>query len=93
MFRKLALSAVVALVPGFALAAVDGASGPASNDTHMTDTKTDAVVKSDAKDTPVKTDMKAAGETEATVGHEGAGHTDAAKVKTDTKDSKDGSSK
>ena len=60
MMRSLALCAVVAFIPGFALAAATGATGPASTETHVTaaDTKTDAAVKSDAKDSAVKTDAK-----------------------------------
>ena len=89
MLHKLALSAVVALVPGFALAAADGASGPASTDTHVTETKTDTVVKSDTKDAAVKTDVKAGGEVKAKAEHHGVGHKASAKVKTEKKDGKD----
>lgn len=94
MMRKLALCAVVALVPGFALAAPAGASGTVSTDTHVTgtETKTDAAVKSDAKDSAVKTDVKSDDAGKAKVVHHRA-HKAASKVKTDTKSDKDGSSK
>lgn len=92
MLRKLALCAVVALVPGFAFAAATGTNGPASTDTHVTasDSKTDAAVKSDTKDSTVKTDVKSDGKGK-TVHHRG--NKAAAKVKTDSKDGKDNSSK
>jgi len=84
MLRKLILCAVVALVPGFAFAAATGTNGSASNDTHVTgtETKTDAVVKSDAKGAAATTDVKS--DAAKAVGHR-AKHKAAAKVKTDTK--------
>jgi len=92
MLRKLALCAVVALVPGFAFAAATGTNGSVSTDTHVTGTesKTDAAVKSDAKDATVKTDVKS--DAKAKTVHQ-RGHKGAAKAKTDTKDGKDSSSK
>ena len=94
MMRSLVLCAVVALVPGFALAAATGTSGPASADTHVTaaETKTDAVVKSDVKDTAVKTDVKTDSAAKSKVVHKGA-HKAAVKGKTDVKSDKDGASK
>ena len=92
--RSLALCAVVAFIPGFALAAATGATGPASTETHVTaaDTKTDAAVKSDAKDSAVKTDAKSDVTVKSKVVHHGA-HKAAVKGKTDVKSDKDGSSK
>ena len=90
MLRKLALCAVVALVPGIAFAAATGTNGTVSNDTHVTSTesKTDAAVKADVKDSAVKTDVKSDAKGK-TVQHRG--HKAAAKVKTETKDGKDSS--
>jgi hypothetical protein len=50
MIRKLALSAVVALVPGFAFAATATTSVPADSATHAVggEVKTDSSVKADA---------------------------------------------
>ena len=58
MIRKMAVCAVIALVPGFAFAAGTSANVPASADTHAVsaDTKTDAAAKADAA---VKTDAAA----------------------------------
>jgi hypothetical protein len=50
MIRKIAACAVIALVPGFALAAGASTNVPVPADTHAvsTDKKADAVVKTDA---------------------------------------------
>ena len=92
MLRKLALCAVVALVPGFAFAAVTGTNDSASKDTHVTatETKTDAVVKSDAATT--KTDVKSDAAKPKVAGHR-AKHKAAAKGKTDSKAGTENSSK
>ena len=94
MMRKLVLCAVVALVPGFALAAAPGTNGAAPNDTHVTgtETKTDAVVKSDAKDSAVKADVKS-DTVKAKAVHHRAGHKAGAKAKTDNKAGTENSSK
>jgi len=95
MLRKLALSAVVALVPGLALAATAGTNGPASTDTHVTGTEVksdaavkadakDAVVKSDSKDSAVKTEVKSDAAVKSKAVHHRAGKA-AVKGKTDTK--------
>ena len=64
MIRKIAACAVIALVPGFAFAAGASTNVPVPADTHAvsTDTKTDAVVKTDAtakSGAVVKTDTAA----------------------------------
>jgi hypothetical protein len=64
MIRKIAACAVIALVPGFAFAAGASTNVPVPADTHAvsTDTKADAVVKTDATAKPgavVKTDAAA----------------------------------
>ncbi|SRR5258706_7227560 len=84
MIRKMAVCAVIALVPGFALAAGTSANVPASADTHAVsaDTKTDAA-KADVTAKPsaaVKAD--AAVKTDAAVKADAAVKTDAA-VKAD----------
>jgi len=91
--RSLALCAAVALIPSFALAAATGTTGPASTDTHVTaaQTKTDAAVKPDAKDTAVKTDVKSDSTVKSKVVHHRA-HKPAAKGKTNVKSDKDSSS-
>jgi hypothetical protein len=66
MIRKIAICAVVALVPGFAVAAGSSANVPAAADTHVVgaDVKADAAVKTDATAKPnaaVKTDVAAKG--------------------------------
>ena len=91
--RKLVLCAVVALVPGIALAAA-GTNGPASNDTHVTAaTKTDAAVKADVKDSAVKTDVKSDDAAKAKAVDHKAAHKGTAKAKTDTKAGTENSSK
>ena len=94
MMRSLALCAVVALVPGFALAAAMGTPGPASTETHVTapETKTDAAVKSDVKNSAVKTDVKSDAAVKSKGVHHGA-HKAAVKGKTDVKSEKDSASK
>jgi hypothetical protein len=64
MIRKIAACAVIALVPGFAFAAGASTNVPVPADTHAVsaDTKTDALVKTDATAKPhaaVKTDAPA----------------------------------
>ena len=93
MIRKLVLSAAVALLPGFALAAATGTAAPAASETHATavEAKTDAAVKSDAKDAAVKTDVKSDGAVKSKAVTHRANKA-AGKGKTDTKSDKGTSS-
>ena len=107
MIRKIAACAVIALVPGFALAAGASTNVPVPADTHAvsTDKKADAVVKTDATakpsaavkttDTAVKADAvvktDAAAKSGKTVRHRVNKTTDDKSKAGSTSDSKDSS--